>query len=173
MISLFKSLTSYFQLRKDHFLKTNWKQFWISSKTKRFRGLDEIPSEVWKTRSFNYILFEAGNATYNQSSIEIWTRGCILPFINKVDLSLTTNYRETNPLLPRSTFQINRIQPEIEKILRQNQNGFRKNRSAACQILTVQRIIDGVRTKNLEAGFLFVDFFRTLTLCIEKKWQKF
>ena len=95
MISLFKSLTSYFQLRKDHFLKTNWKQFWISSKTKRFRGLDEIPSEVWKTRSFNYILFEAGNATYNQSSIEIWTRGCILPFINKVDLSLTTNYRET------------------------------------------------------------------------------
>ena len=80
----------------------------------------------------------------------------------------TTGELHLNPLLPRSTFQINRIQPEIEKILRQNPNGFRKNRSAACQILTVQRIIDGVRTKILKQ----VSFSLTsleLWLCASRK----
>ena len=53
---------------------------------------------------------------------------------------------------------LNRIQPEVEKILRRNQNGFRKNRSTVGQILTVRRIIEGVKAKNLEAVILFVDF---------------
>ena len=44
------------------------------------------------------------------------------------------------------------------KILRRNQNGFRKNRSTIGQILTVRRIIEGVRAKNLQAVLLFVDF---------------
>ena len=52
----------------------------------------------------------------------------------------------------------NRIQPEIDKILRPNQNGFRRNRSTTGQILTVRRIIEGVREKNLEACIIFVDF---------------
>ena len=49
-------------------------------------------------------------------------------------------------------------QPEVEKVLRQNQNGFRKNRSTVGQILTVRRIIEGVKANNLEAVILFVDF---------------
>ena len=52
----------------------------------------------------------------------------------------------------------NRIQPEIENVLRRNQNGFRKNRSTGSQILTVRRIIEGVRARNLQAVLLFVDF---------------
>ena len=50
-----------------------------------------------------------------------------------------------------------RIELKIEKILRKNQNGFRRNRSTTSQILTIRRIL-GVRAKNLEATILFVDF---------------
>ena len=57
-----------------------------------------------------------------------------------------------------NTLLLNRIQPVLEPILRKNQNGFRKNRSTIGQILTVRRIIEGVRARNLEAVLLFVDF---------------
>ena len=42
-------------------------------------------------------------------------------------------------------------------ILRKNQNGFRRNRSTTSQILTIRRILEGVRAKNLQATILFVD----------------
>ena len=51
----------------------------------------------------------------------------------------------------------NRIVPKIDKILRKNQNGFRRNRSTTWQMLTIRRNL-GVRAKNLEATILFVDF---------------
>ena len=39
-------------------------------------------------------------------------------------------------------------------ILRPNQNGFRNNRSTVGQILTVRRIIEGVKEKNIEASLM-------------------
>ena len=45
-------------------------------------------------------------------------------------------------------------------MLRKNQNGFRRNRSTTSQILTIRRILEGVRAKNLQATLLFVDFTR-------------
>ena len=52
----------------------------------------------------------------------------------------------------------NRIEPKIDNILRKNQNGFRRNRSTTSQILTIRRILEGVRAKNLQATLIFVDF---------------
>ena len=40
---------------------------------------------------------------------------------------------------------LNRTQPEIDKRLRPNQNGFRPGRSTAAQILALRRIIEGVK----------------------------
>ena len=51
-----------------------------------------------------------------------------------------------------------RIQPAIDEILRSNQNGFRKNRSTVGQILTVRRIIEGLKEKNLVVCIIFIDF---------------
>ena len=53
----------------------------------------------------------------------------------------------------------NRIEPKTRKILRKNQNDFRRNRSTTSQILTIRRIL-GVCSKNLDATILFVDFFK-------------
>ena len=47
---------------------------------------------------------------------------------------------------------------ETDNILRKNQNGFRRNRSTTSQILTIRRILEGVRAKNLQATLIFVDF---------------
>ena len=53
-----------------------------------------------------------------------------------------------------------RIQLAIDDILSPNQNGFRKNRSTVGQILTVRRIIEGIKEKNLVACIIFIDFFK-------------
>ena len=46
----------------------------------------------------------------------------------------------------------------IDNTLWKNQNGFRRNRSTASQILTIRRILEGVRAKNVQVTIQFVDF---------------
>ena len=89
-------------------------------------------------------------------------KGCILPFPKKGDLGFTKNYRGITLTCIAAkiynTLLRNRIEPKIGNILRKNQNGFRRNRSTHSQILTIRRILEGVRAKNLQATLLFVDF---------------
>ena len=68
------------------------------------------------------------------------------PFSNESDLKHTLTSiaaKVKNALL------LNCIKPEYEKILKKKQNGFRRNRSTASQILTIHRIIEGVQEKSL------------------------
>ena len=89
-------------------------------------------------------------------------KGCILPFPKKGDLGLAKNYRGiTLTSIAAKIYNAllrNRIEPKIDNILRKNQNGFRRNRSTTSQILTIRRILEGVRAKNLQATLLFVRF---------------
>ena len=131
-------------------------------KNRKAAGLDEIPPEVWKTRQFDDILLRHCNAVYNQNPIDRWTKGCILPFPKKGDLELAMNYRSITltSIAARIYHALlqNHIVPQIDKILRKNQNSFRRNRSTTLQILIIRRILEGVRAKNLQATLLFVDF---------------
>ena len=117
---------------------------------------------MWKTRQFDDILLRHCNAVYNQNLIDRWTKGCILPFPEKGDLGLAKNYRGITLIsIAAKIYNArlrNRIVPQIDKILRKNQNGFRRNRSTTSQILTIRRILEGVRAKNLQATLLFVNF---------------
>ena len=136
----------------------------VLRKTKKNKtaGLDEIPAEVWKTGHFNHILLEFCNDVYSQKPIEHWTKACILPFPKKADLTVTDNYRGITLTCIadkiHNTLLRERIQLTLNMILRQYQNGFRNNRSTAGQIITVRRIIEGVKEKNLVASLIFVDF---------------
>ena len=89
-------------------------------------------------------------------------KGCILPFPKKGDHGLAKNYRGiTLTSIAAKIYTAllwNRIEPKIDNILWKNQNSFRRNRSATSQILTIRRTLEGVRTKNLLATILFVDF---------------
>ena len=88
-------------------------------------------------------------------------KGCILPFPKKANLGLTKNYRGiTLASIAAKIYNArlrNRIEPKIDNILRKNQNGFRRNRSTTSHILTIRRILEGVRAKNLQATSLFLD----------------
>ena len=131
-------------------------------KNRKAAGLDEIPPEVWKTRQFDDILLRHCNAVYNQNPIDRWMKGCILPFPEKGDLGLAKNYRGiTLTSIAAKIYNAllrNRIEHKIDNILRKIQNGFRRNRSTTSQILTIRRILEGVRAKNLQATLIFVDF---------------
>ena len=89
-------------------------------------------------------------------------KGCILPFPKKGDLGLPKKYRGiTLTYIAAKIYnalQRNRIEPKIDYILRKKQNGFRRKRSTTSQILTIRRILEGVRAKNLHATILFVNF---------------
>ena len=102
------------------------------------------------------------NAVYNQNPIDRWMKGCILPFPKKGDLGLAKNcWSITLTSIAAKIYNAllqNRIKPIIDHILTKNQNGFWRNRSTTSQILTIRRILEGVRAKNLQATLLFVDF---------------
>ena len=89
-------------------------------------------------------------------------KGCILPFPKKGDLGLAKNYRGvTLTSIAAKIYNAllrNGIEPKIDNIFRKNQNGFRRNRSTTSQILTIHRILEGVRAKNLQVTILFVNF---------------
>ena len=110
---------------------------------------------MWKTRQFDDILLRHCNTVYNQNPIDRWTKGCIPHFLKKGDLGLAKNYHSSQNLqCPTTKPHV----PQIDKIQRKNQNGFRRNRSTTSQVLTIRRILEGVRAKNLQATLLFVDF---------------
>ena len=62
--------------------------------------------------------------------------------------------------------------PKIDNILRKNQNGSRRNRSTISQILTIRRILDGVRAKDLQATLLFVDFTKAFDSIHREKMEQ-
>ena len=91
-------------------------------------------------------------AVYNQNPIHRWMKGCTLHFPKKGDLGLAKNYRGiTLTSIAAKIYNArlrNSREPKIDNILRKNQNGFRRNRSRTSQILTIRRILEGVRTKK-------------------------
>ena len=84
------------------------------------------------------------------------------PFLKKGDLGLAMNYRDITvtsiAVKIYNALLCNRIEPKIDNIFRKNQNGFQRNRSTTSQILIIRRILEGVRSKNLHATILYVDF---------------
>ena len=94
-----------------------------------------------------------------------WTKGYIFLFPKKGELRITKNYKDITLIAKAAkvynTLFLNRIQPEIKKILTKKQNGFRRNRSKTSPILTIRWIIKRVKPKNIRATPPFVDFSKT------------
>ena len=103
-------------------------------------------------------------------------KGCILPLPKNGDLGLAKNYRGiTLTSIAAKIYNAllrNRIEPKIDNILRKNQNGFRRNRSTTSQILTIRRILEGVRAKNLQATLIFVDLTKAFDSIYRGKMEQ-
>ena len=78
-------------------------------------------------------------------------KGRNVPFPKTSDLGIAKNYWGiTLTSIAAKIYNVlllNSVEPKIEKILRKNQNGFRRNRSTTSEILTIRRIL-GVRAKK-------------------------
>ena len=85
---------------------------------------------------------------------------CILRYPKNGDLGLAQNYRGiTLTSIAAKIYNAllqNRIEPKMDNVLRKNQNGFQRNRSATSQILTIRRTLEGVWAKSLQVTILFV-----------------
>ena len=103
-------------------------------------------------------------------------KGCILPFPKKGDLGFAKNYWgitfKSIEAKIYNALQRNRIEPKIDNILRKNQNGLWRNRSTTSQILTIRRILEGIRAKNLLATILFVDFTKVFDFLYREKMEQ-
>ena len=113
---------------------------------------------------------------YNQSTIDRWTKGCILSFPYKGNLELAKNYRGITFISIAAKIYnaplFNCIETKIEKVFRKKQNSFRINRSTMSQILTIHRILQGLRAKNLEKTIVFVDFANTFDSILRRKMEQ-
>ena len=126
-------------------------------------GPDDIPPEVWKYCDLDDILLDFANSLLNKSEKpDQWSEIDLIPVPKSGDLSDTSNYRGislaaiaaklTNKMI------LNRVQPEIDPKLRNNQNGFRPGRSTTAHLLALRRLIEGVKSHNKKAIILYVDF---------------
>ena len=103
-------------------------------------------------------------------------KGIHPPFTKKSDLWLVKNYRgiTLTSIVTKiyNTLLRNCIERKIEKIIRKNENGFQRNQSMTSQILTICRILEGVRAKSLEATILFVDFSKAFDSMHRRKMEQ-
>ena len=101
--------------------------------------------------------------------------GCILPF-PKDDLRLAKKCRDITLISIAAKIHNallrNRTEPKIDNILSKNQNVFRRNRSTTSKILTNRRILEGVRSKNLQATLSFVNFTKAFGTMHREKMEQ-
>ena len=126
-------------------------------------GDDNIAPEVLKQCDLDQIVLDfCNNALLKGKKPDQWSTANIIPIPKKGDLSEPMNYRgiSLSSLVAKALNRmiLNRLKPEIETILRRNQNGFRPGRSTAQQILVLRRLIEGVKSRKLPAVLTFIDF---------------
>merc|ERR1711867_237609 len=119
--------------------------------------------EVLKYCDFDDILLDFANNLLNHNDKpKQWSEINMIPIPKSGDLSDTANYRGISlaPIVAKlvNKMILNRLQPKIDEHLRPNQNGFRPGRTTTTHILTLRRLIEGVKRHNRKAIILYVDF---------------
>lgn len=91
-----------------------------------------------------------------------WTLSLTIPLPKKGNLQLMNNFRGISlTSIAAKTYNrilLNRIQNPIDKLLRNNQAGFRSGCSCAQQIHVLHRVIEGERAQLLPLYIAFLDF---------------
>ncbi|PIK62384.1 endonuclease-reverse transcriptase [Apostichopus japonicus] len=128
-------------------------------------GLDQVTAELLKadvnatverlTDLFNIIWSE-------ESTPKRWNKGLIVKIPKKGDLTDCSNWRGVTLLPVMSKIfgrvLINRLKDGVDKVLRQEQAGFRPNRSTTEQIFTLRNILEQSNEWNSPLYVHFIDF---------------
>ena len=128
-------------------------------------GPDDIPPEAMKdaeevNRGVLHTLFS--DIWETEEIPSDWKEGYIVKIPKKGDLSSCSNYRGISLLsVPSKIFNrviLNRIKDAVDPSLRDNQAGFRKNRSCTDQIATLRIIIEQSQEWRTPLYVNFLDY---------------
>ena len=126
-------------------------------------GPDGISPEILKYCNFDSIILSYANDLFmNGKMPNQWSTCHIIHIPKSGNLNEVDNYRgialSAIALKITNKMILRRIQPIISATLRNNQNGFRPGKSTTTHILALRRLIEGVKSKNMNAIITYVDF---------------
>ncbi|CAH8469021.1 unnamed protein product [Schistosoma curassoni] len=134
-------------------------------KTGKAAGPDNIPAEALKsdieaTTSMLYLLFKK---IWEEEQVPMdWKEGHLVKIPKKGDLSKCENYRGITLLsIPGKVFNrllLNRMKDAVDAQLRDQQAGFRKDRSCTDQIATLRTIVEQSVEWNSSLYINFIDY---------------
>lgn len=134
-------------------------------KNNKAAGPDNIPGEVLKANieTTTRILFPLFEEIWRVEQVPSeWKEGYLIKIPKKGDLSSCSNYRGITLLsLPSKVFNrviLNRIKDIVDPQLRDQQAGFRSNRSCTDQIATLRIILEQSLEWNSPLYVNFVDY---------------
>ena len=134
-------------------------------KDNKAAGYDELSNKEMKYGdqvSVSLLRPIYGKVWNTESVPKDWLCGVITTIWKKGDLSLCSNNRGiTLNAVACKLHQIivlNRLSEGIEKLIRENQCGFRKGRSCSDQLFTLRVVIDNALEHNLPLKINFIDF---------------
>ena len=142
-------------------LKTEIKKM----KNGKAAGPDGIPAEILKNMSdktLQYLLDMLQQIWREEKIPKSWNEGYIVKIPKKGELSLCTNWRGITLLNVigklMSKIILTRIKQQVEKKLRREQAGFRKDRSCIDHIFALRNILEQSMEWNSPLYLGFIDF---------------
>ena len=128
-------------------------------------GIDGIQAELMKSGGKEMItkITRLCNMIWNTGEVpQDWRDGIIIPIPKKGDTRDCNNWRGITllsvPGKVMASIILNRVQEAADNMLRQQQGGFRKNRSCCDQIFALRQIIERCVAGNTRMLVNFIDF---------------
>lgn len=135
------------------------------AKSGKAPGLDGLTAETLKhggPRILQTLLSIINSVFEQQNPPDQWRQSVINPIPKKGNLSLMTNYRGISLMSVAAKLYnrmiLLRIRPFVDPHLRDNQAGFRPDRSCIDQTHIIRRIIEGAEAHQLPLVITFIDF---------------
>ena len=136
-------------------------------KNNKATGTDELPAEILKCDRLTHVLLKLFNKCFSTGLIpDSWKKGIISPIHKSptTDRRDPLNYRGIT--LTSSVYKLycNILNDRLSKwessnkILTDNQNGFRKTRSTIDHVMTITSIIETRKLNNRNTFTAFIDF---------------
>ena len=150
-------------INDDVFTPEEYSKATMSIKCGKIAGEDGIMPDLLKYVQINDIMLDIINNSFeNCEQPDLWNISNIIHIPKSGNLTKTDNYRGISlTSIMAKTYNrmlLNRIRPILDPLLRNNQNGFRQERTTVGQILSIRSILEGVKSKNVPVVFTFIDF---------------
>ena len=150
---------------KDPILRTEVEAAIKSLKKGKSAGVDNVPAELILAggETMSGVLLNICNKIWQTGEWpKLWTQSLIITIPKKGNLQLCQNYRTISLISHPSKILLkiilNRLKPQAEKIIAEEQAGFRKGRSTTEQIFNLRLLCEKYLQHQQHLYHVFVDF---------------